>query len=35
MITSNQASSAALNASKMFAVEASAGSISITEYSHR
>jgi len=31
MITSNQLSSAALKASKMFDVEASAGSISITE----
>jgi len=35
MITSNHASSAALNASKMLAVEASAGSISIIEYSPR
>jgi hypothetical protein len=35
MITSNPLSSAALNASRMFEVDASAGSISITEYSHK
>ena len=35
MITSNPLSSAALNASRIFEVDASAGSISITEYSHK